>query len=203
MPFDSLIQILAAVAAQTTASVPAPPPVTRHWGPIFVSPMGEPFHADRGGDALAMWFAQADRNHDGYLTVDEMVADADRFFAKLDTNHDGEIDPDEVEHYENIIAPETRGAFGSSTPRENETHQGAARFSLLDLPEPVVSADEDFDRGISLEEFRHAARQRFAALDLDHQGRISLAQLEMIRPAPGPTPKRNVGTGDIDTGSVP
>ena len=51
-------------------------------------------------DTLADWFGQADRNHDGILTADEMVADAERFFATLDTNHDGEIDPDELANYE-------------------------------------------------------------------------------------------------------
>ena len=36
-------------------------------------------------------------------------------------------------------------------------HQGAGRYGLLDLPEPVVAADADFNRGISLDEFRQAA----------------------------------------------
>jgi Ca2+-binding EF-hand superfamily protein len=203
MPIPFLFQMLAAVGGSTPA-VTAPPPVTRHWGPIFVSPMGQPFHAARGGDALAEWFAEADTNHDGYLTLDEMQADAERFFAVLDTNHDGEIDPDEIDHYESAIAPETRDDLtGSNDPRETETHQGAARFGLLDLPEPVASADADLDRGVSLQEFRQAAAHRFAALDLDHQGRISQAQFELMRPAPSPTPHKAEGSGDIDSGSVP
>ena len=64
--------------------------------------MGEPFRpASRDGNGLAEWFAQADRNHDGQLTLDEMQADADRFFALLDVNHDGEIDPDEIDALRN------------------------------------------------------------------------------------------------------
>src|SRR5262249_21769598 len=102
MIVDALLPILAAISGQSAPAVAAPPPVPRHWGPIFVSPMGKPFHADRGGDALAMWFAEADQNHDGYLTLDEMQADAARFFATLDTNHDGEIDPEETDHYEQV-----------------------------------------------------------------------------------------------------
>src|SRR5437764_13660021 len=86
---------------------PPPPPstapitVTGHpWAP-FISPMGEPFRAhSTSDDTLAAWFKQADRNHDGQLTVDELVADAERFFGTLDTNHDGEIDPDAIDHYE-------------------------------------------------------------------------------------------------------
>lgn len=232
VPIPSLLPILAAMAAQPVPTVAAPPPVTHHWGSLFISPMGEPFRTERGGDALALWFAQADRNHDGYLTLDEMLADAERFFATLDTNHDGEIDPDEITHYEDVIAPEIRSSpriefastddGGQSTggrghhgrgkgdgnkqwrePREGETHEGAARFGLLDLPEPVASADADFDRGVSLQEFRQAATQRFAALDLDHRGRISLAELELMRPPPEATPNKPEGSGDIDSGSVP
>jgi Ca2+-binding EF-hand superfamily protein len=152
---------------------------------MFVSPMGEPFRAARGGDALAMWFQQADRNHDGYLTLDEMQQDAERFFATLDTNHDGEIDPDEITRYETVVAPEISN--GRETPMDLEQgHRGAARFGLLDLPEPVASADADFNRGVSLNEFRQAAAKRFAALDLDQRGRLTLAGLELVRPAAEP-----------------
>lgn len=205
-------------AATTAAQVPAaPPPPTRHWGRLFISPMGEPFHGNRGEDALAAWFTQADANHDGYLTVEEMQADAERFFGRLDVNHDGEIDPDEITSYENMVAMEmsrgrleavttpaiAAGAPGGDTggfrgghrgaenfDRPGAVHQGAARFGLLDLPEPVISADENFNRGVSLSEFRSAASHRFVALDLDHKGRLTLAGLENIRPAPSAVPNK-------------
>ena len=85
----------------------------------------------------------------------------------------------------------------------NETRQGASRFGLLDLPEPVASADANFNRGVSLEEFRLAAARRFVALDLDHRGKLALAGLESIRPAPGPTPNKPEGAAEVDSGSVP
>jgi hypothetical protein len=188
---------------------------------MFISPMGEPFRpGGRDDDTLADWFHQADRDHDGRLTLDEMQEDAARFFAVLDLNHDGEIDPDEIAHYENAVAPEISGgphlelagAEGGGPPegggrrggrggrhhgggsgfRSNggESDRGAARFGLLDLPEPVASADADFNRGVSLKEFRDAAGQRFLALDLDHRGYLTLAGLEMIRPAPPPEPNK-------------
>lgn len=76
--------------------------------------MGEPFPArTQDDDPLADWFTQADRNRDGLLTLDEMQLDADRFFMVLDTSRDGEIDPDEIEHYENVIAPQVRTSFGA------------------------------------------------------------------------------------------
>jgi Ca2+-binding EF-hand superfamily protein len=187
--------------------------------------MGKPFRAhSTSDDTLADWFREADRNHDGILTADEMIADAERFFATLDTNHDGEIDPDELDHYEWEIAPEiqvnarTRRPPGQPAPsalkgaalpdpalpdqdaadggrgnrrkrgEEDDTTlglhgalQGGARYGLLDLPEPVAAADADFNRAVSLAEFRTAALERFQLLDSAHQGRITLEQLELLR----------------------
>ncbi|HYX45899.1 MAG TPA: EF-hand domain-containing protein [Sphingomicrobium sp.] len=62
--------------------------------------------------------------------------------------------------------------------------QGGARYSLLNIPEPVAAADSDFNRAITLEEFRQAAAARFALLDSTHQGRLTLAQLEALPHAP-------------------
>ena len=61
--------------------------------------------------------------------------------------------------------------------------QGAARYGLLNIPEPVAAADSDFNRGISLAEFEQAAVARFALLDRAHSGRLTLAQLQAMRPA--------------------
>jgi Ca2+-binding EF-hand superfamily protein len=207
-------------AAQPDAPPSTPITVTGHqWAP-FISPMGEPFRARTpNDDTLANWFRQADGNHDGVLTADEMAADAERFFATLDTDHDGQIDPDELAHYEYEIAPEiqvmsrTKRAPGQSArpverggllgddnapmdrrqrrQRDAEIDsslamggalQGAGRYALLDMPEPVAAADADFNRAITLQEFRDAARARFRLLDRANQGRISLAQLESLRP---------------------
>jgi Ca2+-binding EF-hand superfamily protein len=220
--------LLAAVMA-TPAAVPEAP--HRHAGRPFISPMGEPFAVRTSGDdTLADWFNQADRNHDGALTANEMQADADRFFAVLDTNHDGEIDPDEVTHYEDVIAPETPelGRVAGGTSQEaraaaqesgsgrhsrgrwdksrghlglgdsDPEGQGRARFGLLDLPEPVVAADSDFNRGVSLAEFRKAALQRFQALDVNSQGRLTLAVLETLKPAPPARPAKDPDAPPLD-----
>ena len=237
MPFVSLIAPLL-FAVQTSA-----PPIRvmgHDWAP-FISPMGEPFRARTAtDDTLARWFNQADRNQDGVLTPDEMVADAERFFATLDTNHDGQIDPDELAKYEWEIAPDiqvmtrTRRAPGQPVPEArrgdgNETAfddgrsrerqhdrgdeldgslglegslQGAARYSLLNIPEPVAAADTDFNRVITLAEFKAAALERFQLLDTAHQGRITLAQLEAMRPsADGHRPKHKHDTPDARIGN--
>src|SRR3954462_698925 len=100
MPLTTLIvAILAAAPAQVPAS--APITVTGHaWAP-FISPMGEPFRARTTSDnTLANWLNQADANHDGFVTAQEMQADADRFFATLDSDGNGEIGPEEPIRYE-------------------------------------------------------------------------------------------------------
>jgi Ca2+-binding EF-hand superfamily protein len=209
------------------AGAPAPSiTVTGHgWAP-FVSPMGEPFRSfTAGDDAFGRWFSGADRNHDGVLTVEEMVADGDRFFATLDTDHDGEIDPTELDRYELEIAPEvqvtSRPMRAPGTPRDEQWHerrpkrgreydsvmgfggalQGGARYALLNIPEPVAAADTDFNRGVSHEEFRLAAARRFQLLDSGKTGRLTLAQLEGRLPtsarkkANDDTPDARVGNG--------
>jgi hypothetical protein len=213
--------------------------------------MGEPFRAHTPtDDTLADWFYQADRNHDGVLTVDEMVADAERFFGKLDSDHDGEVGPEEIANYEYEVAPEiqvmskTRPVAGQRIPVAKKAHpddsadaddsddpigrghsherqrdragevdaslgiggalQGAARYSLLNIPEPVAAADTDFNRSITLEEFRQAAIARFQLLDSTHGGKLPLAQLEAMPHAPkldGKRPKRNDNSADERIGN--
>ena len=198
--------------------------VTAHpWAP-FISPMGEAFRPKtREDDTLADWFYKADRNRDGFITADEMIADAQRFFATLDTNRDGQIDPDELAAYEYQIAPEiqvnaktkplpghvaelarsadddqaaddsganagkrhstSREDYGASLGIGGEL-QGAARYSLLNMPEPVAAADADFNRAITADEFSQAALARFQLLDKARQGRLTLAELEAMPHAP-------------------
>lgn len=218
MSLLALAMIASAAGAQITPKTPIS--VVGHaWAP-FISPMGEPFRARAKTDnTLTLWFYQADRNRDGLLTPDEMVADSERFFAKLDTDHDGEIGPEELIAYEWEVAPEIqlssrRKRLPSEPPEQTKASdtdddlpqtarklekdrrrdfaldgglQGGARYSLLNMPEPVASADADFNRSITLGEFRQAALYRFQLLDHAHQGTLSLAQLVALVPA---QPKR-------------
>jgi hypothetical protein len=209
MSLAALLPILLAVAIaeEEPITVRAYP-----WAP-FISPMGEPFRGGpaTGLAPIARWFGQADRNRDGMLTADEMQADADRFFTRLDGNHDGQIDPAELKTYEWEIAPDIqvnsswkrpRGAAqpapsadqldgNSSWKRKQDRHdgyradglQGAARYGLLNIPQPVAGADADFNRLITQVEFRQAAAHRFKLLDQNAQGQITLPQLEARLPA--------------------
>ena len=224
MPGPPALFYIFAAAAQAAVSPRTPITVTGHqWAP-FISPMGEPFRARTAADdTLANWFRQADRNRDGLLTAEEMVADAERFFATLDTDGDGQIDPDELAQYEYEVAPDVQVMSTTKRPpgspplakpkatdepalppsdkqerrerRQREAEQeaslglggalqGAARYALLDIPEPVAAADIDFNRAITLDEFKAAAISRFTLLDRAHQNRFTLAQLEALRPTP-------------------
>ena len=207
MPASALLLILAAAAP---AAAEKPIFVTAYAGRPFISPMGEPFRAKNSvDDALARWFNQADRNHDGMLTPDEMQADASRFFAKLDTDENGAIDPEELVQYEWEVAPEIQVNMKQRRPRgdkaashgdqrpagdEDGEHrrgapfsldeglQGAARYALLNIPEPVAAADFDLNRSITLAEFKQAGAERFQLLDSGHQGRLSLEGLKALLP---------------------
>jgi Ca2+-binding EF-hand superfamily protein len=220
-----ILPVLAALtqaAASPAVSSPNAIVVTGRGGVPFITPMGEPIRARKPNeDTLARWFAEVDRNHDGYLTADELQADAQRYFVEiLDTNHDGQIDPDELVRYEWTVAPEIQvnsrlrraRAPGEAPPKDeaesgDERHgerrdrdrykmdygpQGAGRYALLNLPEPVAAADADLNRAITLQEFRQAALDRFKLLDKRQEGRLSLQELEALKPvlsANGKPPK--------------
>jgi hypothetical protein len=163
---------------------------------LFVSPMGEPFLGSKDATPDLAWFDGADANHDGKLSLAEMRADAVRFYKTLDTDGSGEIDPVEIERYETLIAREIAlrdrggGPAGDATldgpdslsdapqgPVHYVGEGGAALFNYFGLPEPVASADANFNRGVSGQEFLRAAEQRFQMLDTNHDGAVARDEL--------------------------
>ena len=78
-----------------------------------------------------------------------------------------------------------------------------ARYGLLNLPEPVSGADADFNRIITLDEFRSAASYRFQLLDSDRSGRLTFQKLEVLvpsRPKDGRRVKRPKNAVDTRVG---
>ena len=150
---------------------------------LFVSPMGEPFLGDKANPPALAWFTGADTDKDGRVSIYEFQDDAQRFFKTLDTDKSGEIDPQENERYEVLIQQSIadangglgRGLFSSTTPepqddmpRANSSYVrrgGASRYNWLGIPQPVMSADANFNRGVTAAEFDRAAITRFRLLD--------------------------------------
>jgi hypothetical protein len=159
---------------------------------LFVSPMGEPFRAPASKPyPSAVWFAQADANHDGVVTREEFRADALRFFKTLDQNGDGKISDIEIHRYEQEIAPEIVAATidtSDQDPGEDQNgdkkqatlssyRQGASFYGMLNDPEPVRSADTDFNNKVTQDEWIAAADRRFKALLPEGKDGLTLADL--------------------------
>lgn len=146
------------------------------------------------------FFATLDTDHDGEIDPDELA------------NYEYEIAPDVQ------VMSRTKRAPGDPAPKaiegNSEKHvrergkrrreegyaslglggalQGAARYSLLNIPEPVAAADTDFNRSITSEEFRQAAYARFQLLDTARHGRLSLAQLAAMPHVPSDDKHRKI-----------
>lgn len=193
-------------AAPALAQPPAPPEADAPEPPrrqqVFISPSGEPFRAPRGEPyPVVAWFAHVDADRDGAISREEFTADALAFHARLDTDKDGQVDGFEVADYEQTVAPEIlspldRGAEGPnavvmdigkrpfiglprSVDREayGRSRNGAGLYGLINEVQPVMAQDADFDRRIDPKEVAAAARDRFAILDRDRDGKLTLATL--------------------------
>jgi Ca2+-binding EF-hand superfamily protein len=215
--FAIFLPFLASVAQQGGPPIT----VTAYpWAP-FISPMGEPFRArSTNDDPFARWFRQADHDGDGFLTADEMRTDAVRFFERLDSDRNGKINSEELVAYETEIAPEVqvnsnwkRTRLEAAADKQSDVDrdrregkrrrgdrvdgyhpdglQGAARYGLLNIPEPVAGADLDLNGTVTIDEFRRSAGYRFQLLDTEHQGRLTLRELESRIPS-RPDAKRRV-----------
>jgi len=84
---------------------------------------------------------------------------------------------------------------GAGLPR------GAAAFGLLNDPQPVAGADRDLDGRVSLDEARWTAERRFAQLDRDKDGVLTMAELP--RTPVQAAARRAVGGTSAGDGTAP
>jgi Ca2+-binding EF-hand superfamily protein len=147
------------------------------------------------------FFGTLDTSHDGQIDPDELA------------HYEWEVAPEiqvmsKTRRKPSEPAPVVKADSNDDRPRDRQRDrrkrredayaslgirgelQGAARYSLLNIPEPVAAADTDFDRAITHDEFRQAAVARFQLLDTAGQGRLSLVQLEAMPHAPSADRKR-------------
>lgn len=169
----------------------------------FISPHGEPFRFDRGESGVARWFALADADEDGRLTRAEFDADAQRYFGDVDADANGLATSAEVSALRSRLAPQLeamlaylpapqpdddarstrrptwRPGTGFLTPQRRGGEGGDAIgvVTLLNEREPVLASDADFNRRVTAEEFAAASEDRFAILDADGDGALTLTEL--------------------------
>lgn len=196
--------LIAALAAAPAVAARTLPPCPPKGAQLFIAPMGQPFRAGpEAADPMAAWIAQADADRDGAIGRAEFLADADAFFTRLDLDRDGELIPSEISAYEAGV-PETRlyvprGAGAAQPrrkPRKDERYDvpaaGAGRYAFLNIPQPVASADADFNRGVTRAEFAAAAADRFQRIDAAQAGGAT----GRLDPAKLPkTPAQQAATG--------
>ncbi len=84
-----------------------------------------------------------------------------------------------------------RGSMGAMAPMS-----GAARFGIVPIAHPIMDADINFNRGVSREEFVQAAGRRFAMLNTQNTGRLTLPQLMEAR-------AQRMGSGGRRRGDAP
>jgi hypothetical protein len=159
---------------------------------VFISPAGKPYRARPAEPyPVVQWFTEADANHDGKLTREEMRADAAAFFRTLDTNHDGVIDGFEVQAYEQNVAPEIlprienlRAGEGfdpnldladqRNTERQGSSGGGRGGFQMR---QPREVKGETGTQGAAVYSLINQP-EPVAAADADFDGKITLAEFE-------------------------
>lgn len=134
------------------------------------------------------FFAVVDTNHDHEIEPDELIHYEWEVAPEIQVNSRTRPAPGEPArndaksgHWRPGLTDQDDPAHGRRRGEKAGGLQGAARYALLNIPEPVAAADTDFNRGISIDEFREAAVARFKLLDSAGQGRLTLAGLQALR----------------------
>lgn len=215
-----LVLLLSTSATLAVAQTPAPtattaPAAAQHPSGrtrAFLDPLGKLWEVP-GQDGLDVWFAATDLNHDGFIDRAEITAAAKAWFATLDLNHDGVIDPDEEIAYEadrtgghGALLDPTAAARdeGGEDRRPHGKKRGHAADledrtgALMDVANPVISADLNMDRGVSLVEAVSAATRRLALLDINGDGKLSLDEARQRRASQQSTKRERENTRPAD-----
>ena len=124
-------------------------------------PLGHPACAV----AVARWLDQIDVHHDGYITLDEYLADANRQFRVMDLDRTGVLTPEELARY--------RTPFGGGISGHSGDDRADGNVGTDDRPDPVMAADSQAKFEVSLPEFIDYERQYFLALDGGQSGRVA------------------------------
>lgn len=134
------------------------------------------------------FFDSLDLDHDGVLRQNEI----ERYEQEVAPEVQSGIDSDRGFHPRDLEAPggsasedDGNGPRSADVGRssaiesdlKSERPSGGGRYGLINIPEPVASMDVDFNGSVSRVEAQAAARRRFALLDPDAKGALTLADL--------------------------
>ncbi len=147
------------------------------------------------GCAFAGWFGRVDSNHDGVISRDEFMADAQTQFQRMDIDGKGYIASEALERFRKPYRQQTAGTdLNTAQDNENATqpqqgkhrHGGSSRGGNRnsaatdsgtdeqpDTTDPVMSADTNLDFKVTHEEFTTHAQKVFDALDVNHDDALS------------------------------
>lgn len=174
----------------------------------FAQPAAAPAQPAAASGEQLLWIGDLDTNHDGRISPQEVAAypAIAKAFASMDLNHDGYITNSEVQalwqqriaaRYASQRADRLQRFEKADTNKDGKLTLAEAKagmpqiarfFSLLDTQkrgyltrEQVAAAGQLFTR-IEIAQWRERNAQAFAALDTDHDGTVSRAELEAKMP---------------------
>ena len=112
----------------------------------------------------------ADTNADGLISAAEHESAAREMFARMDADHDGQLTAEEL--------ASLRARFG---PVED-------RGPVVGVAERIQAVDVNGDGLVSPGEYEAGAREAYARLDLDRDGRVSAEEMRPAQAAPAMPP---------------
>ncbi len=164
-------------SAQISGADPRAGPLAAGFTQLFISPCGEPFRGKPGDPyPVALWFKNADTNHDGVLTLEEFRADHAGFFYALDNDDAGYLDGGKIAFYERRLLADV---YMTQQLGLNDARRGGAEVIRAQVlaPTPVEGSHPGEERG-----YREPGHSQGPAPDLG--ATRSRRQREMTGAAP-------------------
>ena len=164
---------------------------------MIYSPNGEPLNGGQLGrpacqEAMSRWFERVDANHDGSISHEEFMADAQAQFRRMDIDHNGYLVPEELERFRQPYrqqAPVESASVSAQDNGNSQSQEGRHRRGGShgrggndgnrqeappeDTSDPVMSADTNLDNKVTPEEFMARAERVFHASDSNGDGTLN------------------------------
>ncbi|WP_049974400.1 hypothetical protein, partial [Azospirillum sp. B4] len=172
--------------------------------------LGHTTSEDAAKVALRAWFIRVDTNQDGKLSPEEFQAEADAVFNHYDLNGDGALNVAELEKVRQADrmaqagGPPHAGHGGpdggppDGAPPENAPGGGPGGGAGGGMGggmgggpgggmgggrggvDPIMAADTNVDFRVTRDEFHAYARALFEVIDANHDGQLTLEEIEKV-----------------------